>query len=68
MDWIKVIISPGSTIKIPKEDNHRFQIFATVTCDLLWSYPNRAYHDGLSFDALQMLRNISKASLEHITA
>lgn len=39
-----------------------------MTCDLLCSYRNKAYHDGLSFDALQMSRNINKVSLEHIMA
>jgi hypothetical protein len=71
MDWIKVIIFPRSTLKISKKDYHRFQIFATVTCDLLWSGPIetcRATMIGLSFDALQKSININKVSLEHIMA
>jgi hypothetical protein len=43
LDWIKVILSPGLTLKIPKEDHHRFQIFAAVTCDFLWFSRNKAY-------------------------
>jgi hypothetical protein len=69
MDWnIKVIVPPTANLKIPKEDYHCLQMFATVTCDLLWSYRNRAYHCDLSFDALQMSRNINKVCLEHIMA
>jgi len=68
LDWIKVIISPGTTLKIPKGDHHCFQIFVAVTCDLLWSYRNKAYHDGLSFDALPMSRNTNKVAFEHIMA
>lgn len=39
-----------------------------MACDFLWSYRNRAYHDGLSFDALQMSRQINKVPLEHTMA
>jgi hypothetical protein len=30
LDWIKIIISPGSTLYIPKVDHHLFQIFAQL--------------------------------------
>jgi hypothetical protein len=40
LDWIKVIISLGATLKIPKEDHYRFQIFVAVACDFLWSSRN----------------------------
>jgi len=49
LDWIKVIISPRLTLKIPKEDHHCFQNFVAVTCDFLWSSSNKAYHKDLSF-------------------
>jgi hypothetical protein len=54
-DWIRIMLSPGSRLNIPKEDHHKFQIFAAVVCDLLWSYQNRVYH-------------INQVSLEHFTA
>jgi hypothetical protein len=63
LDWIKVIISPGATLKIPKEDHYRFQILAVVACDFLWSSRNKAYHENLSFDALNLSRKIIKVSL-----
>jgi hypothetical protein len=66
LDLIKVILSPKSTLKIPKEDNHRFQTFAAMTCDFLWSSHNKAYHENLSFDALHLSKKIIKVSLEHI--
>ncbi|XP_062176085.1 uncharacterized protein LOC133881146 [Alnus glutinosa] len=68
LDWIKVLISPGLNLNIPKEDHHRFQIFASVTCDTLWSSRNKAYHENLSFDALQLSRKILKVSQEHMVA
>jgi hypothetical protein len=67
LDWITVIISPGVTLKIPK-DHHRFQIFALVACDFLWPSRNKAYHENLSFDALLLSRKIIKVSLEHMAA
>jgi hypothetical protein len=68
LDWIKVILSPRSTHKIPKEDYHCFQTFATVACDLLWSSRNKAYHEDLSFDALLLARKVLKVSQEHMVA
>jgi hypothetical protein len=32
LDWIKVILSPGLTLHIPKDDHHKFQIFAAMAC------------------------------------
>lgn len=49
-------------------DIHKFQIFATVACDILWYYRNKAFHDGLSFDARNVSRHINKVSLEHFNA
>jgi hypothetical protein len=62
LDWIKVIISPRLTLKIPKEDHHCFQNFVAVTCDFLWSSSNKAYHKDLSFDALILAGKILKVS------
>ncbi|GLT68009.1 hypothetical protein SLA2020_402740 [Shorea laevis] len=67
MDWIKFIISPSS-LGINRKDHHHFQIFAAVLCDLLWFYRNKAYHDGLLFDALLISRNINRITHEHFKA
>jgi hypothetical protein len=68
LDRIKVILSPGSLLHLPKEDHHYFQIFATLACDLFWTYRNKAYHEGLSFNELTISRQISKVALEHSEA
>jgi hypothetical protein len=49
-------------------DQHKFQIFAAVACDILWFYRNKAYHDGLSYDAISVSKHINKISLEHYQA
>jgi len=67
-DWIKLILSLGSSLHIPRMEHHRFQIFVAVTCDLLWFYRNKAFHDGIPYDALQVSRNINKISLQHSDA
>jgi hypothetical protein len=67
VDWIKLIISPSS-LDIPTNDHHKFQIFAVVSCDLLWHYCNKAYHDALFFDAIQVSRHINKIAMEHFVA
>jgi hypothetical protein len=67
-EWIQLIISPGSSFGIPLMDQHKFQIFAAVACDILWFYRNKAYHDGLSYDAISVSRHINKITLEHYQA
>jgi hypothetical protein len=67
VEWVKLIISPTS-LGIPITDHHRFQIFATMACDLLWHYHNKAFHDTLSFDAIQVSQHINKISMDHFTA
>jgi hypothetical protein len=39
-----------------------------VACDILWYYRNKAFHDGISFDALSVLKHINKISLKHFQA
>jgi hypothetical protein len=70
LNWIKLIISPGPVLNIPQTDHHYFQIFDVVACDLLWYSHNKAYHDGISFDALQLSRNVNlnKVYMEHLMA
>jgi hypothetical protein len=68
LNWIKAIISPKLVLNIPKTNHHYFQIFAVVACDLLWFSCNKAFHDGIAFDALQLSRNVNKVSMEHLVA
>jgi hypothetical protein len=39
-----------------------------VACDFLCSYRNKAFHVGLTFDALAIFRQVSKVALEHSKA
>jgi hypothetical protein len=39
-----------------------------MACDLPWYFRNKAYHDGISFDVLQLSRNVNKVSMEHLMA
>jgi len=34
-NWVQQIFSPWTFLNIPLSDHHKFQIFATVACDLL---------------------------------
>ena len=68
VDWIKLIISPTNLLGIPLEDSHRFQIFASVACDILWYYRNQAFHNGYIFDARNVSLHINKIALEHYQA
>jgi hypothetical protein len=63
--WIAAIISPRHSLGIPLRDQHKFQIFASVACDILWFYMNKALHENLTFDARSMSIHINKISLEH---
>lgn len=64
VDWINIIITHGPLLGIPSEDHHKFQIIAAVSCDLLWFHRNKAYHDGTSFDFLQISRRCSFTPLQ----
>jgi hypothetical protein len=39
-----------------------------VACDILWFYRNKAFHDGVSFNARSVSPHINKISLEHFQA
>jgi len=67
-DWVRIILSPGSTLHIPYSEFHRFQVFATVTCDLLWLHRNKAYHNGLSFDARVLAKMVMNSYHQHCDA
>jgi hypothetical protein len=47
---------------------HKFQNFASVACDILWFYRNKAFYDGISFDARSVSAHVNKISLEHFSA
>ena len=64
-DWIASLISPVRSLGILLADKHKFQIFASVACDILWFYMNKALHDDVSFDARSMLAHVNKIALEH---
>jgi hypothetical protein len=68
VDWIAAIITPDRSLGIPLKDQHKFQIFASVACDILWFYRNKALHENLSFDARSVSIHINKISLEHFQA
>ena len=68
VEWISSIISPVNTLGIPVIDEHKFQIFASVACDILWFYRNKALHDNVSFEARMVSHHINKISLEHFHA
>ncbi|GLT67789.1 hypothetical protein SLA2020_400730 [Shorea laevis] len=65
MDWIKLIINPCSSLRLPLEDCHKFQIFAAVACDLLWFHRNKAYHDNRKFDAIILSQQVNSVTLAH---
>jgi hypothetical protein len=67
-DLIASLISPVRTLGIPLVEKHKFQIFASVACDILWFYRNKALHDAASFDARSVLIHINKIFLEHFQA
>jgi hypothetical protein len=66
--WIQLIISLGSSFGIPLVDQHKFQIFVVVACDILWFYRNKTYHDGVSYDVISVSKHINKITLEHFQA
>ena len=68
VDWIKLIIPPTNTLGIPLKDCHRFQIFASVACDILWYYRNQAFHNGSIFEVRNVSLHINKIALEHFQA
>jgi hypothetical protein len=68
LDWIKLILCPSSSLGIPQEDCHKFQIFAFVACDILWFYRNKAFHDRTTFDARNISAHVNKISLEYFQA
>jgi hypothetical protein len=67
-DWIQIILSPGSRLHIPSSEHHRFQVSATITCDLLWFHRNKTFHDGSAFDARILARIILKNYHQHCDA
>lgn len=67
-DWIRVILYPEAFLHIPCSELHRFQVFATVTCDLLWFHCNKAFHYGLSFDARILAKLIINTYHQHYDA
>jgi hypothetical protein len=67
-DWIRAILYLEPILYIPCSKLHCFQVFATVTCDLLWFHRNKAFHDGLSFDACILAKLIINNYHQHCDA
>ncbi|XP_062177050.1 uncharacterized protein LOC133881987 [Alnus glutinosa] len=67
-DWVRVILYPEALLHIPSLELHRFQVFAAVACDLLWFHRNKAYHEGMSFDARNLARQIVTTYHQHCDA
>jgi hypothetical protein len=67
-DWVLVILYHEALLYIPCSELHRFQVFATVTCDLLWFHHNKTFHDGLSFDAHILAKLIINTYHQHCDA
>jgi len=68
LNWVRVILYPDALLHIPFLEKHRFQVFAAVTCDLLWFHRNKAYHDGLTFDARSIANLICISYHQHCDA
>ena len=68
LDCIKLIISLSSSLGIPLVDCHKFQIFASLACDILWYYRNQAFHNGITLEARNVFAHINKIALEHFQA
>lgn len=64
-DWLNCIFNPCFVVGIPKTNVHLFQIYAFVSCDLMWFSRNRAVHDGVIANVLVLSSSINKVSLEH---
>jgi hypothetical protein len=65
---VRVILYPKALLHIPSLELHRFQVFAAVACDLLWFHRNKAYHEGMSFEALHLARQIFSTYHQHCDA
>jgi hypothetical protein len=67
-EWIRVILYPKALLHIPCSELHHFQVFAVVTCDFLWFHRNKAFYDGLSFDARIISKLIINTYHQHCDA
>jgi hypothetical protein len=63
-DWIQIILNP-STIGILASDILLYQIFAVVACDSIWFARNKAHHDNIIPNALDLTVTINRIVLEH---
>jgi hypothetical protein len=67
-DWVQVILYPEALLHIPSLELHHFQVFAAVACDILWFHRNKAYHEGMSFEARNLARQIVTTYHQHCDA
>lgn len=66
-DWFQIILNPR-TIGILASDIHLFQIFVSVACDSIWFARNKAHHDNIVPNALDLSATINRTVLEHHSA
>jgi hypothetical protein len=70
VDWIAAIITPDRSLGIPLKDQHKFQIFASVACDILGSTRTKLstrisllMQDLCRFTSIKSLLSISKLGI-----
>jgi uncharacterized membrane protein len=61
------ILNP-STIGVLASDTHLFQIFTAVACDSIWFARNKAHHDNIITNALDLSASSNRTVLEHLSA
>jgi len=55
---VLAILFPYEKLAIPKHDARRFQLFASITMDLIWFSRNKLIHDVLFPSAAKVLQHI----------
>jgi hypothetical protein len=63
-DWLSIILHP-KTIGIPISDSHMFQIFTSVAYDQIWFARNKAIHEDLIPNALDISASIKRIAKSH---
>jgi hypothetical protein len=67
-DWVLAILFPCEKLVIPLHDARRFQLFASITMDLIWFSRNRLIHDAVIPSPSKVLHQILFTLDKHILA
>jgi hypothetical protein len=67
-DWVLAIIFPCEKLAIHFHDARRFQLFASITMDLIWFSRNRLIHDTVIPSPSKILHQILFTLDKHILA